>query len=214
MKRKINAALKADKTCLTAEVGKQIVAELAKGDVQEAFRNLKGWYRKAGEMQARPCRQTMEGQTDERVALYVEGAAHGAEFPANRTLFIIGDSQPTEGKLQAAVSQMTQGRAPGALGICAEHIKAWLHGAKKEEDPETRANHINAKKTWSSLLTSVPPFCQGPREGNRPLVGGHCLTPQPPWMPRWVRHGNRDHQSQAGSAAGAFGANVFLWCLH
>ena len=82
MKRKINAALKADKTCLTAEVGKQIVAELAKGDVQEAFRNLKGWYRKAGEMQARPCRQTMEGQTDKRVALYVERAAHGAEFPA------------------------------------------------------------------------------------------------------------------------------------
>jgi hypothetical protein len=55
MKRKIEAAIKADKQKLTAEVGNSIVAEFSKGDVKEAFRHLKGWYRKATEMQARPC---------------------------------------------------------------------------------------------------------------------------------------------------------------
>ncbi len=43
MKREIKAAIKADKQKLTAEVGDLIIAELAKGGVQEAFQHLKGW---------------------------------------------------------------------------------------------------------------------------------------------------------------------------
>jgi hypothetical protein len=34
---------------LTTKVGNSIVAEVAKGDIKEAFRHLKGWYRKAAE---------------------------------------------------------------------------------------------------------------------------------------------------------------------
>jgi hypothetical protein len=57
MKRKVQAALKADKTGLTAEVGESIVSELSAGNVQEAFCHLKlkGWYRTASETQAKPC---------------------------------------------------------------------------------------------------------------------------------------------------------------
>jgi hypothetical protein len=55
MRPEIEAAIKADKQKLTAKVGDLIVVELAKGGVQEAFRHLKRWYRKATEMQARPC---------------------------------------------------------------------------------------------------------------------------------------------------------------
>jgi hypothetical protein len=49
MKREVQAALKADKSRLTAKVGESIVSELSKGNVQEAFRHLKGWYRTASE---------------------------------------------------------------------------------------------------------------------------------------------------------------------
>ena len=57
MKRKVQAALKADKTGLTAKVGESIVSELSAGNVQEAFHHLKlkGWYRTASETQAKPC---------------------------------------------------------------------------------------------------------------------------------------------------------------
>ncbi len=55
MKHKIKATIKVDKPKLTAKVGDSIIAELAKGDVKEAFRHLKGWYRKVTETQARPC---------------------------------------------------------------------------------------------------------------------------------------------------------------
>ncbi len=71
MQRAIHAALKRDRAARTAQVGESIVAKLAEGNVHEAFRHLKGWYREASETQARPCFQTMERQTVERVELYL-----------------------------------------------------------------------------------------------------------------------------------------------
>jgi hypothetical protein len=50
------------------------------------------------------------------------------------------------------------GRCGGPSGIRAEHIKAWLRGAKREEDPETAASHVGAGKTWykfSCICTSI-----------------------------------------------------------
>jgi hypothetical protein len=49
----------------TARVGENIVAKLAGGNVQEAFRHLKGWYWAASETQSKPCYHTMERQTSE-----------------------------------------------------------------------------------------------------------------------------------------------------
>ncbi len=113
---------------------------------------MKGWYWKAMETQARPCRQTMEPQTDEREGLYAERAAYSEAFPANRMPSAIGNNQPRESKLWAAVYLLSHGQCGGALGIRAEHIKAWLRGAKKEEDPETAASHVGAGKTWHEFV--------------------------------------------------------------
>ncbi len=67
MQRAIHAALKKDQAARTAQVGELIITELAEGNVHEAFRHLKGWYREASETQAKPCPQHMERQTAERV---------------------------------------------------------------------------------------------------------------------------------------------------
>ncbi len=58
-KRLVWASLCNDRRARTKSVGNAIEAELAKGDVQEAFRLLKGWYRAASETVACPCPQTM-----------------------------------------------------------------------------------------------------------------------------------------------------------
>ena len=150
--------LKADKQRLTADVGERIVAELGAGNVKEAFLQLKGWYREASETQAAPCPQTMERQTEERVALYARQAAYGEGFPANGTPFNIQDNNPTEGEKLVAVMEMSNGRCGGASGIQAEHLKSWLRGAKREEDPETAGTSAGAGKIWSKfagLCTSV-----------------------------------------------------------
>ena len=49
MKRAIWHSLQTDK-----RVGETIEAELKAGDVREAYRHLKGWYRAATEVEARP----------------------------------------------------------------------------------------------------------------------------------------------------------------
>jgi exonuclease III len=152
MQRKVKAALKADKSRLAAEAGERIVSELREGKVQEAFCHLKGWYRNALETQAKPCHQTMERQTNKRVELYAEWAAYGEEFPENGTPFKIEDDPPSEGELRTAVSQLSHGRCRGASGIRAEHIKAWLCGAKKAVDPENGINHAGAGKMWDELV--------------------------------------------------------------
>ena len=89
MKHDIHGALKADKQRLTADVGEKIVAELESGNVKAAFCHLKGWYRAASETQAAPYPQTMERQTDERVALYARRVACGESFPTNGKPFNI-----------------------------------------------------------------------------------------------------------------------------
>jgi hypothetical protein len=152
MQREVKAALKANKSRLTAEVGERIMSELGEGNVEEAFRHLKGWYRNASETQAKPCHQTMERQTDKKVEVYAERAAYGEEFPENWTPFEIDDEPPSEGELRTAVSQLSHGRCGGASGIRAEHIKVWLCGVKKAEDPENGSNHVREGKTWAKFV--------------------------------------------------------------
>ena len=57
--------------------------ELHKGDVQEAFLHLKGWYWAALETKTWPYHQTMERQTDKWVELYAKRDTHGAGFLKN-----------------------------------------------------------------------------------------------------------------------------------
>ena len=81
--RRIQAFLKQDQIDCVACVGSNIEAELARGDVQEAFHHLKGWYRAATETQAKPCYLTMERQASERVDLYTRRQSPGDPLPIN-----------------------------------------------------------------------------------------------------------------------------------
>jgi hypothetical protein len=70
MQHTMYTLLKVDRTAHMVQVGKSIVADLAEGNVHEAFCHLKRWYRAATETQAQKCFQTMEKQTEEHVVLY------------------------------------------------------------------------------------------------------------------------------------------------
>ncbi len=54
MQRQISALLRKDRADRTERVGTLIESKLTGGNVQEAFRHLKGWYRAASETQAKP----------------------------------------------------------------------------------------------------------------------------------------------------------------
>jgi hypothetical protein len=125
--RQIGASLRKDQADRTSHVGTLIESELAGGNVQEAFRHLKGWYRAASDTQEKPCRQTMERQTSERVDLYARRDLPGDPLPINVTPTEINDDVPSDGELRGVVGKLTNGRAAGASGMRAKHVKKWLH---------------------------------------------------------------------------------------
>ncbi len=133
---RISVSLQKDRTNQTAKVGAAVEAKLAGGNVQEAFRHLKGWYRAATEMQAKPCYHTMECQTLERVDLYARRESAGDPLPINVTPVKISDDAPMDGKLWQVAGKLTNGRAAGASGMRAEHVKEGLNGVQREEDLE------------------------------------------------------------------------------
>jgi hypothetical protein len=155
MQREIWTSLKTDRAARTAQVGAAIEAELAGGDVQEAFWCLKGWYWNTSDSMAHPCPQTMEGQTAEWVALYVRRDSPGDPLPINIDPVHIDNGTPTDTKIQDAAQQLTNGRAPGALGMRGEDAKRWLHGIRLEEDPKAGTGKKNAGDNWHMFLMLV-----------------------------------------------------------
>jgi hypothetical protein len=152
--RQIGVSFQKDRTDQTAVVGATVEAESARGNVQEAFRHLKGWYRAATEMQAKPCYHTMERQMLEWVDLYARRESPGNPLPINVTPVVIDEDVPMDGEIQHVASKLTNGRAAGASGIRAEHVKEWLHGVRWEEDPE--GHGINgAGDNWHLLVQLV-----------------------------------------------------------
>ena len=99
MKRGIWNSLKDEHITRTKKVGQSIEAELRGGDVQEAFRLLKGWYHAATKVEARPCPQTMERQTKERIALYTRRTPPGETLPINIDPAPIPDGVPTDSEV-------------------------------------------------------------------------------------------------------------------
>jgi hypothetical protein len=136
LNRQIGVSLQKDQTDQTAAVGATVEAKLARGNIQEAFRHLKGWYRAATETQAKLCYHTMEPQTLERVDLYARRESPGNPLPNNVTPVVINDDVLMDGELRHVASKLTNGRAVGASGMHAKHVKEWLHGVQWEEDPK------------------------------------------------------------------------------
>jgi hypothetical protein len=134
MHRQIGTLLRRDRATCTEWVGTLIESELMRGNVQEAFRHLRGWYQAALEMQAKPCYHTMEHQTSERVDLYVRRLPQGDHLPINVDRIEINDDAPLDMEKQTAISKLSNGHAAGAFRMRAKHVKEWLQGILWEED--------------------------------------------------------------------------------
>jgi hypothetical protein len=99
-----------------------------------------------------PCPQTMEQQTAERVALYARRDSPVDPLPINIDPVPINNGTPTDTEIQEAAQQLTNGWAPGALGMHAEDVKYWLHGMKLQEDPKSGTGNKNVEYNWRMFL--------------------------------------------------------------
>jgi hypothetical protein len=153
MQRQIGALLCKDHAYRMEQVGTLIESKLTGGNVQEAFRHLKGWYWATLETQAKPCFHTMERQTLERVDLYARRLLPGNPLPINVERTKINDDVPSDGKIRTAVSKLSNGRTAGASGIRAKHAKEWLQGIRQEDDPERLGGGPGDGDYWCHLAS-------------------------------------------------------------
>ena len=58
----------------------------------------------------------------------------GDPLPINVAPTEINDDVLSDGELRGVVGKLTNGRAAGASGMRAEHVKKWLHDVQRKED--------------------------------------------------------------------------------
>ena len=75
--------------------------------------------------------------TEERTALYARVPTPGGHFPIVADPFLVWDELPTDSKIRDGVRRLRNGRAAGAGGMRAEHLKEWLLGMVEEEEKGT-----------------------------------------------------------------------------
>ncbi len=122
--RKIKSSLTADCKQHATNAASTVKSHLGNGAVKEAWRALKGWYRAAENRPPPACPEMMAKQTAKRVELYMRAPPMGTPLPFNFTYFKIPDGVPTDNEIPAVVSGLKNGRASGATGMRAEHVKA------------------------------------------------------------------------------------------
>ena len=87
--------------------------------------------------------------------MYVRRQSPGDPLPLHLTPVEIYDDVPTDSEIRIVVGGLTNGRGGGALGMRAEHVKAWLWGALQEDDPECRGNFAGHGDNWKLFVELV-----------------------------------------------------------
>jgi hypothetical protein len=133
MGHEIKSLLATDRKQRATNAASTVESHLSNGAVKEAWRALKGWYRLAEDRPPPASPKTMVRQTAERVELYARAPPMGEALPFNFPHFKISDDMPTDSEIQKVVGGLRNGRAGGATGMKAEHIKVWLDKIQREE---------------------------------------------------------------------------------
>ncbi len=122
------------------------------GEFVEAWQQLKGWCRSAEDQAPKACPETLASQTAERVALYMAVPLVGWLLLINITPIPVPDKPPTDPEIQEVVAKLQNGRAVGATGMKAEHLKEWLQGIRREE---TEKSAEGAGDHWRLFVALV-----------------------------------------------------------
>jgi hypothetical protein len=76
----------------------------------------------------------MDWQTAEQIDLYRRRNSPRQPIYDGENLFNVRDDDtPTDGKIQTAMSEVSNGQSVGASQMRTEHLKEWLQGIKQEE---------------------------------------------------------------------------------
>ena len=124
--QKIKACLQADCLKQAETTALNVEGCLAAGEYIEAWRS-------AEDRAPKPCPETLTKQTEERIQLYIAVPPPGWAMRFNVDPSVVPDAAPTDSELRAVMGKLQNGRAAGAMGMKAEHLKEWLADMKRKE---------------------------------------------------------------------------------
>jgi hypothetical protein len=133
----IASYLNGDRRQRAADVVETIEGHLADGETKEVWRCLKGWYKTTSKSAPAVSPMSLATQTAKCVDLYRKSPPRGAPIPIHVNKADIPDGSPSDGELRDVVRGLRNGRAAGASGLQAEHIKEWLRDAMHKEEEES-----------------------------------------------------------------------------
>jgi hypothetical protein len=156
LSRRINASFRQDRLTRAENAAMEIEAKLNGGDFKAGWTIAKRWYRAATDRGPKPCFETMETQTTERVELYGKVEPPGEPIPINVQPFGICDGTPDDDEIRDVVKyHLKSGRAGGASFLRAEDIKRWLRDIEQEEDPERSGGCGRNWRRFVSLIQMI-----------------------------------------------------------
>ncbi len=132
-----------------------IEGHLMAGEPKEALQSLKGWYKVATNHAPKASKMSLAAQTAERVALYGRVTSKGDPISIHVYKADIPDNIPSDAKLQNCVRAFQNGRAAGATGLQAEHIKEWLTNAVRKEEEEGDIGFEHKWRVFVKMMQAI-----------------------------------------------------------
>ncbi len=125
------------------------------GELKEAWRCLKRWYSTVEDRAPKASHNTLMCQTEERIALYASVPPAGEMLPINVQPFDNNDDIPSNSEIREVVRELRNGRAAGATGLQAAHIKVWLWDMVQEEKEQTSAGQGYKWHIFVKLMQTI-----------------------------------------------------------
>ncbi len=98
---------------------------------------------------------SLAAQTAKRVDLYRKVPPPGDPLPIHVDKVDIPDGPPNNGELRNVVWGLRNGRAAGASGLQAEHIKVWLSNVMREEEEESDVGLGDKWRIFVKLMEAI-----------------------------------------------------------
>ncbi len=87
--------------------------------------------------------------------MYARVPPPGEQLPINVTPFEVPGGVPSDSEIREVVRELQNGRATGATGLQAEHIKVWLQDVVQEEAEKAPAGHGDKWRIFLQLIQTI-----------------------------------------------------------
>ena len=151
LKKETRRALREDRKKRNEEIGGRFENAYASRNQKEAYREIRGWYKRREGVDVKPSEQELKKMQESYKKLFTRGEIEEPSVPIITEPFKINDDCPTEEEIRRCLKLMKRNKTPGASGIKVEHLQQWA----KEADYDEEKNPTPRIDRWKKIVRIV-----------------------------------------------------------